>query len=119
MAMGRPALKIDDALCAKAETLAAQGLTVVQIAHTLGMGERTFYEKQAEFPQFSHAIEVGRSKGVATVTNALFLKAKSGDTAAIKYYLNNRDTEQWAERREIDLTAKVTTHEEWLKRMQR
>ena len=44
--VGKPPLKIDKQLCLKAETFAAQGLTMSQIANVLGMGESTLYEKQ-------------------------------------------------------------------------
>ena len=95
---GRPPIEITPELCNKAETLAAQGLTMEQIALTLGMGVRTCYEKKAEYVQFSQAIEDGRAKGIATITNALFSNAKKGDTQAQKYYLNNRDNANWKDR---------------------
>ncbi len=98
--MSRPAIEITVDMCKKAESLAAQGLTMEQIASVLGIGVRTLYEKQAAYPQFSQAIEQGRDKGIATVTNALFNKAKEGDVAAQKYYLNNRDNANWKDRRE-------------------
>jgi hypothetical protein len=103
--MGRPLIEITEELCKKAETLAAQGLTVSEIASVLGVGERTLYEKQAKFPQFSQAITDGRAKGIATITNSLFQKAKSGDTPAIKYYLNNR-SEEWSERKDLSVEQK-------------
>ncbi len=73
--MGRPAIQITDELCEKAEKLAAQGLTLKQIANVLGIGERTIYEKMAKFPQFSHDIKRGQDRGVADVTNALYESA--------------------------------------------
>lgn len=114
--MGRPAIEITDQLCKKAEGLASQGLTVAQIALTLGMGERTLYEKQAQYPQFSQAIDEGRAKGIAIVTNALFQRAQGGDTTAMKYYLNNRASEDWSERREIAVAATVK-HEDRLQHL--
>ena len=98
MPAGRPQFEITDEVCQQAEKLAAQGLTIDQIANVLGMGKRTLYEKKAEYPQFSHAIEAGRSKGIATITNALFKKANEGDVAAQKYYLNNRDNRNWKDK---------------------
>jgi len=98
MKPGRPLIQITPELCKKAESLAAQGLTMEQIAHTLGMGERTLYEKVKEYSHFSQAIEQGRSKGIAQVTNALFKKAIDGDVPAQKYYLNNRDNANWKDR---------------------
>lgn len=104
---GRPPFEITDQVCKKAETLAAQGLTMEQIAAVLGIGVRTVYEKQAEFPQFSQAIEDGRAKGIATISNALFQNAKGGDIQAQKYYLNNRDNANWKDRihNQTDLTS--------------
>jgi len=106
---GRPAFKITEQVCKKAESLAAQGLTQYQIAAVLGMGERTFYEKIKEYPQFMQAIGEGKAKGIATVTNALFNKAKDGDVSAQKYYLNNRDNGNWKDRVENTVSATVNT----------
>lgn len=116
---GRPTIKITDELCAKAEILAAQGLTQDEIALTLGMGRSTLYEKKKDFPDFLDAIERGQAKGMATITNALFQKGKSGDTPAIKYYLSNRNPNQWSERRNNkEDNDGGQSHEEWLKEMQ-
>ena len=98
MTAGRPKIEITKELCKKAEGLAAQGLTMNQIASVLGMGERTLYEKVKEYSHFSQAISNGKSKGIAQITNALFKKAKEGDVAAQKYYLNNRDNSNWKDR---------------------
>jgi len=92
---GRPPIKIDAAMCDKAESLAAQGLNMEQIASVLGMAERTLYKKQASFEHFMHAIKKGKSKGIANMTNALFTKGMAGDTTAMIFYLKNRDPENW------------------------
>ena len=107
MPAGRPQIEITPELCKKAETLAAQGLTMEQIALTLGMGKTTLYDKKAEYSDFSNAIEEGRAKGIATISNALFQNAKSGDTVAQKYYLNNRDNANWKDRvhNQTDITS--------------
>ena len=104
---GRPPFVINDDVCKKAEALAAQGLTMDQISSVLGIGVRTVYEKQAEYPQFSQAITDGRAKGIATISNALFQNAKKGDTQAQKYYLNNRDKDNWKDRvhNQTDVTS--------------
>tara|TARA_R110000822_G_scaffold203133_1_gene340050 strand:- start:732 stop:1124 length:393 start_codon:yes stop_codon:yes gene_type:complete len=94
---GRPKIEITPEVCQKAESLAAQGLTMDQIASVLGMGERTIYEKQAEYPHLAQSIKDGRSKGIATVSNALFTKAKAGDNTAMIFYLKNRDPDNWEE----------------------
>lgn len=130
--MGRPAIEITEDLCRKAESLAAQGLTMEQIALSLGMGERTLYEKKAEYTQFSQAINAGQAKGVAIITNKLFERAqgyshpeekifcsKNGDitraetmrhwppdTTAQIFYLKNRAG--WKDKTELDLPQGLT-----------
>ena len=123
--MGRPAIEITEEICDKAESLAAQGLTMEQIALILGMGERTLYEKKVEFPQFAHSIEAGQAKGIGVVVNRLYKKAtgyesvektittdhegnmKTVETTkkyepefqSIKHYLNNRAG--WTDKSEL------------------
>lgn len=87
---GRPAIEITPEMIKKSESLAAQGLTIEQIASVLGIGERTLYEKQRQFPQLQQAIKAGQAKGIATIANALFNKAKSGDNTAMIFYLKCR-----------------------------
>ena len=88
--VGRPEIIIDSELCAKAESLAAQGLTMNQIATVLGMGQATLYEKKLQFPEFSESIKRGKDKGIATITSSLFKKAKNGDNTAMIFYLKNQ-----------------------------
>lgn len=99
--MGRPPIEITEELCSKAESLAAQGLTMDQIALSLGMGRTTLYDKKAEFEDFSDAIKVGQAKGVAIVTNALFTNAKGGNLGAQCFYLKNRAG--WTDKTELDI----------------
>ena len=80
----------------KIEAAAARGLTVVQIAHIVGVCKTTFYNFKAEHPEIQEAIERGRAHGVHAVTNALFEKAtKHQDLGAMCFYLKNRDPENW------------------------
>ena len=103
---GRPPFVIDEAVCKKAEALAAQGLSHKDIAHSLGISYQTFNEKSKDYPEFSDAIQSGKSKGLAQVTNALFKKATEGDVVAMKYYLNNRSPE-WNDRQDIKYSGEV------------
>ena len=84
---GRPKFAPD---LAKVEQLASQGLTNEQIAHALGISPATLYSHKSKFLEFSEAITRGAAKGVATVTNALYNKAQTGDTTACMFYLKAR-----------------------------
>jgi len=104
--MGRPEIEITEDLCLKAETLAAEGLTMDQIALCLGMGETTLYEKQAKYPEFADAIKEGRAKGIAIITNALFKSGKEGNLGAQCFYLKNRAG--WQDKHEIEIDTTIT-----------
>lgn len=107
--MARPKIEITEELCQKAETLAAQGLIMEQIAAALGMGETTLYEKQAQYTKFSEAIKDGRAKGIAKVTNTLFKKAtEDKDNTCMIFYLKNRAG--WVDKSEHDLNANFTVN---------
>ena len=101
---GRPPFEVNQNIIDKVEKLAAQGLHQYQIADVLGICYQTLNEKKKEFSGFSDAIRIGKSKGVATITNAVFNKAAKGDVVAAKYYLNNRDDKNWQEKREVSGT---------------
>lgn len=123
--MGRPAIEITEELCNQARELASKGLTLEQIATSLGMGESTVYRKKGEFSEFREAIEGGQAQGIATVTNSLFerangyshpeekifcqdgeiIRAKTikhypPDVTAQKHYLNNRAG--WSDKSEVE-----------------
>lgn len=97
--MARPKYEITDEICEQAESLAAQGCIVTEIALVLGIGQTTFYEKQTNYPKFAKAITRGRAKGVATITNALYLSAKNGNLGAQCFYLKNRAG--WLDRHDV------------------
>jgi len=111
--MGRPAIEITPELCKKAEGLAAQGLTMEQIALVLGMGVSTLYEKKAEYAEFMEAIKEGQAKGVAIITNKLFENGKNGDNTAMIFYLKNRAG--WKDKQEFTGEMKYTKIERVIK----
>lgn len=94
---GRKPFVIDEKILAKVERLAAQGLTVEQIARVLGISPGTYYEKVKEYPELSETVKAGRAKGVEAISNALFDKAMSGDNTAMIFYLKNRANKSWSD----------------------
>jgi len=109
---------------------ASQGLTQEEIAHNLGISERTFYEWLKKYPQLGEAVKKGKEEAIHKVENALFKRAmgyeyqeikvhrvirKDGtvyerqevmkkhmppDTTAIIFFLKNRAPDRWADRKE-------------------
>lgn len=93
--VGRPPFKVTEENTLLAEELAAHGLTLEQIALNLGICYDTLNERRKEFPDFAEAIKRGKAKGIATISNKLFEKAKEGDNTAMIFYLKNRDPNNW------------------------
>lgn len=87
-----------------AEGWARDGLTDEQIAHNIGISKSTLYEWKNKFSDFSEALK--RSKDVADyeVENALFKKAKMGDTTAQIFWLKNRRPEKWRDKADMTVT---------------
>ena len=86
----------------KVESLASQGLTTVQIGDVLGVHERTVYRYKENDRQFRQAIKEGQAKGVATISNALFQSARGGHVVAQIFYLKNRASDAWRDRKELE-----------------
>jgi len=102
--VGRPRFEVTPEVCEQVENLAAQGLTVDQIALVLGVHKATLFDKQNEYPDFSDAIKRGRGKGIANVTNALYEKATvDKDNTAMIFYLKNRAG--WVDKQEVQSTV--------------
>jgi len=57
------------------------------------------------FTELAEAIKKGKHKGLAVITNALFDKAKGGDTTAQIFYLKNRAPDEWKDRRDNTLSS--------------
>lgn len=68
-----------DEILPKLEKLAAQGLNNKEIAESLAIGERTFYEWRDKYPQFAHSLKKYRGVANILVENALFKTAVGFD----------------------------------------
>ena len=56
---GRPAWIPTDSICEQAREMSSKGLTVAQIADSLGISESTLYSKQSDYKEFLEAIKRG------------------------------------------------------------
>jgi len=96
--------KVDDEVLETLERLASQGLSNDQIADVLGISRATFYNTKNANLDFLDTLKRGKSKGIDEITNALFEKAKKGDTTSMIFYLKNRDSENWRDRHDVHHT---------------
>ena len=114
---GRPEFKITKAIEKKAYDLASKGLHDYQIAAGLGIHRDTLLEKKKEFSDFSGAIEQGRGVAILNMENAVYQMGLSGNIHAAKYWLNNKASQDWKDKREVALTVPRTVTDEQMAKM--
>jgi hypothetical protein len=92
--------------------LAAQGMSEIQIAQSLGVSPSTIDRRKRGDPDgFGCAIREGRAQGIKAVTNSLYQAATDPDrpsVAAAQFYLKNRDRQNWSDRTEHDVTGHIS-----------
>lgn len=110
----------------KLEGWARDGLTDEQIAKNIGIGNRTYYEWLARFPQIAQATKKGKEVVDRLVENALLKRALGytfdevtmefgleskrvtkevqPDTTAQIFWLKNRKPREWRDKQEIEST---------------
>ena len=98
----------------KAESFAAVGCSIEQIAVNLGISERTIYNRMAEEKKagedaehagISGAIARGTMKGITAIENSLF-KAAQEDWRAASFWLCNRASDKWQSMNKVEMTGK-------------
>lgn len=72
------------------EDLASRGLSIKEIAESLGVDPSTVYNHKRGSKEFQDAIKKGRARGIYTVSNALFDAAINGNVTAMIFYLKAR-----------------------------
>lgn len=130
MAGGRPA-KFKPEYIEQAKKYCEKGATDQEVAEFFNVSVRTIYRWKLEHDEFCHALTVGKEAADQRVVATLYKKCvgytlftdqvvktktpKGGersrtvkvgrdiepDTAAIKYWLSNRDPENWADKKQI------------------
>ena len=104
---GRPLMKFD---LERVEELASRGLSLKQLAIALGVNLKTIQKHKKINQELQAAIDLGRAKGLAEVSNSLFESATGGNVTAQIFYLKNRSPDDWRDRFEnkVDIKADVT-----------
>ena len=99
---GRPKFDFTDKILKQVESLAAQGLSQDQIGSVIGCCQQTIIRHKKDNVDFVNAINRGKNKGVAIITNALFESAKGGNLGAQIFFLKNRAG--WRDKQDLDIT---------------
>lgn len=103
---GRKPINIDPD---RVEHLASQGLGVMDICRSLGVGWDTFNKyREKKNSGISDALDRGKSKGLAFVTSKLMETIEDKNFNAISFYLRNRAPEDWSDRQVVDHQLNLT-----------
>jgi len=100
MQTGRPSDYSPDILPTVAE-LALAGATDQEIADSIGVDRSTYYRWRIRYPEFRDAIKEGKPEADRKVIDSLYTKALAGDTTAQIFWLKNRQSKDWKDRKEI------------------
>jgi len=112
---------------------AKAGCTEPEIADIIGIDRSTFIEWCARYPKFSNALQLGKQQANKRVSRALFHRSVgyshdsvkifndkgepvivpyrehiAPDVNAIKFWLTNRDPENWQDRSAVDVTGNLS-----------
>lgn len=102
MATSKQRIQID---LKKVEALAAIGCTHEEICLNLGISERTLYRRKNDMAEMAEAIKRGQAMGIREIENALFKKAKEGNTTAQIFFLANRAPDRWKSVNRTEVTG--------------
>ncbi len=85
--VGRPAFKVTEEILEQAFAFRAEGLSIEQTAHNMGIANSTLCKYQAENTELSDALKMGKSSGIKPIVSNLRKKAEEGDMTAIIFSL--------------------------------
>ena len=103
---GRKPVVID---AARVEHLASQGLGIMDICRSLGVGWDVFNRhREKKSTGIADALDRGKSKGLAFVTSKLMETIEDKNFNAISFYLRNRAPEDWSDRQVVDHQLNLT-----------
>ena len=107
MPSGKPGRKKIIIDADQVEMLAAQGLGIMDICRTLGIGWDTFNKNRKRKKEISDALERGKAKGMKVATFKLMEQIHEGNFQAIQFYLKNRSPDEWSDRQEVKHTLNI------------
>jgi hypothetical protein len=107
MPSGKPGRKKIIIDAEQVEMLASQGLGIMDICRSIGVGWDTFNKNRKRKKEISDALEKGKAKGMKVATFKLMEQIHEGNFQAIQFYLKNRSPDEWSDRQEVKHTLNL------------
>jgi len=86
-------------------TIAARGVTLSTIAKTLGVDRSTLFDWRKKFPVIDIALKMGADMADDAVEDALHKAAVEGNITAQIFWLKNRRSTRWRDKRDTEISA--------------
>jgi DNA-binding XRE family transcriptional regulator len=91
--------------CVKAFGFSLLGYTDAQLAKYFNVSEQTLNTWKKKHPEFLESLKAGKDEADSAVVNALYEKAKAGDTTAMIFWLKNRQRFAWRDKQQHEVTG--------------
>jgi hypothetical protein len=85
----------------------AQGKSITKFAGSIRQTKKTIYNWIEQYPEFSHAVEVGRAARPIPWEDKLLVAQKGAEAAATIFALKNCDPDEWREVRYANFETNV------------
>ena len=83
----------------------AAGADVVMAAQVNGVSKSTIYNHREKDQAFADAMDEQRAKIDQEVVESLLAEAKAGNVTAMIFWLKNRRSDEWRDRRQHEITG--------------
>jgi hypothetical protein len=93
--------------CNEVAEYSSAGMTDMEIADAFGVSVVTLWRWQGKYPEFRSALKEHKEIADNRVVKTLYEKALSGDTTAMIFWLKNRNSQQWRDRTQHELSGQV------------
>ena len=93
--------------------IAGRGVTLSTIAKTLGIDRSTLFDWRKRFPSIDSALKSGADMADDAVEDALHKAAVEGNITAQIFWLKNRRSTRWRDKRDTELSGSGKVSFEW------
>lgn len=95
------------------KTIAGRGVTLTTIAKTLGIDRSTLFDWRKKYPSIDSALKSGADMADDAVEDALHKAALEGNITAQIFWLKNRRSTKWRDKRDTEISGDGKLEFKW------
>lgn len=93
--------------------IAAKGVTLASIAKRIGISRQVLFEWRKKFPVIDDALKIGADMADDAVEDALHKAALEGNITAQIFWLKNRRSTKWRDKRDTEISGDGKLEFKW------